>query len=231
MSCFGHSYPLAEVAEAFPAAACNACHEASAQDDWVFTQYYPVLRAAKGMTVSAASAEPMTGDSEEFQEIASAMTGAVDAGLEPTADTAAVDSVVPTDTEALHAFLKAGSYKDFPVQESAPHPSRGPHSAFGWPVQVFMEASIDAALSAGQASLPAGSSIVKEMYTEAGVLQGWAVMVKTQADSAGGQGWFWYETTNVDDSSDIVASGNGVPLCFGCHSTGHDFVLSDYPLN
>ncbi len=226
---FGHSYPLAEAAEAFPAGACNACHEASAKDDWVFTQYYPVLRAAKGMTTSAASAEPMTSDSEEFQEMASVMTGALAAGLEPTADTATVDSLVPTDSGALHRFLKAGGYKDFPAQESASHSSRGPHSTVGWPVKVFMDAKTDAALKAGEA-FPAGSSLVKEMYTEAGVLQGWAVMVKTQADSAGGQGWFWYESTNVDDSSDIVAAGNGVPLCFGCHSIGHDFVLTDYPL-
>lgn len=45
---FGHAYPLADTAAAFPAAACNSCHEASAADDFVFTQYYPVLRAAKG---------------------------------------------------------------------------------------------------------------------------------------------------------------------------------------
>ncbi len=45
---FGHSYPLAETAPAQPAGACNACHEAAAADDWVFTQYYPVLTAAKG---------------------------------------------------------------------------------------------------------------------------------------------------------------------------------------
>ena len=32
----------------FAAAACNACHEASAATDWVFTQYYPVLRGAAG---------------------------------------------------------------------------------------------------------------------------------------------------------------------------------------
>ncbi len=44
---FGHSYPLAETAKAFPAAACNACHAAAAAEDFVFTQYYPVLRAAK----------------------------------------------------------------------------------------------------------------------------------------------------------------------------------------
>ena len=47
---FGHSYPLADSAAPFPAAACNSCHLASAADDFVFTQYYPVLRAAKGST-------------------------------------------------------------------------------------------------------------------------------------------------------------------------------------
>lgn len=42
-----HGAPLKRTAAAFPAASCNACHDASAGDDWVFTQYYPVLRAAK----------------------------------------------------------------------------------------------------------------------------------------------------------------------------------------
>jgi hypothetical protein len=32
----------------FETAACNACHAASAGDDFVFTQYYPVLRGGKG---------------------------------------------------------------------------------------------------------------------------------------------------------------------------------------
>ncbi len=45
---FGHQpEPYAETATAFPADACNACHEVNAADDFVFTQYYPVLRAAK----------------------------------------------------------------------------------------------------------------------------------------------------------------------------------------
>jgi hypothetical protein len=39
---------LATAAKAFPAASCNGCHAGAAADDWVFTQYYPVLRAAKG---------------------------------------------------------------------------------------------------------------------------------------------------------------------------------------
>lgn len=44
---FGHEYPLAETAKVNPTAACAACHTASAAEDMVFTQYYPVLRAAK----------------------------------------------------------------------------------------------------------------------------------------------------------------------------------------
>ncbi|MFT4861888.1 MAG: hypothetical protein ACI95C_001100 [Pseudohongiellaceae bacterium] len=39
---------LSMSAPAMPAAACNSCHENSAADDFVFTQYYPVLRAGKG---------------------------------------------------------------------------------------------------------------------------------------------------------------------------------------
>ncbi len=39
---------LTPTAKAFPAASCNACHQASAGDDFVFTQYYPVLRGGKG---------------------------------------------------------------------------------------------------------------------------------------------------------------------------------------
>jgi hypothetical protein len=36
-----------------PTANCNGCHEASAQDDFVFTQYYPVLRAGKANAENA----------------------------------------------------------------------------------------------------------------------------------------------------------------------------------
>jgi hypothetical protein len=43
---FGHKYPLKAEATKQAAASCNACHETSAAKDDVFTQYYPVLRAA-----------------------------------------------------------------------------------------------------------------------------------------------------------------------------------------
>lgn len=35
-------------AEKFPTASCNGCHAGAAADDFVFTQYYPVLRGGKG---------------------------------------------------------------------------------------------------------------------------------------------------------------------------------------
>ncbi len=44
---FGHSYPLLESAMPQATGSCAACHVANAGDNMVFTQYYPVLRAAK----------------------------------------------------------------------------------------------------------------------------------------------------------------------------------------
>ncbi|CAB1276352.1 cytochrome P460 family protein [Candidatus Nitrosacidococcus tergens] len=44
---FGTKYPLPQTTAAQPTAECNTCHEKNAQDDWVFTQYYPTLTAAK----------------------------------------------------------------------------------------------------------------------------------------------------------------------------------------
>jgi len=39
---------LKDSAPVMPSDKCVSCHQASASDDFVFTQYYPVLRAAKG---------------------------------------------------------------------------------------------------------------------------------------------------------------------------------------
>ncbi|WP_432280509.1 cytochrome P460 family protein [Spectribacter acetivorans] len=55
---------LTPTAKAFPAAACNACHAAAAADDFVFTQYYPVLRAAK-----AAGGKGTGGQRDELQPV------------------------------------------------------------------------------------------------------------------------------------------------------------------
>jgi len=44
---FGHKYPLAAETASQPVASCNSCHGANAAQDYVFTQYYPVLRSVK----------------------------------------------------------------------------------------------------------------------------------------------------------------------------------------
>ena len=45
---FGHKpEPYEAAATAMPTDSCNVCHEANAETDFVFTQYYPVLRASK----------------------------------------------------------------------------------------------------------------------------------------------------------------------------------------
>ncbi|MFT5636647.1 MAG: hypothetical protein ACI89T_002116 [Cognaticolwellia sp.] len=44
---------LSKTAKAFPAASCNSCHAGAAADDFVFTQYYPVLSQGKGMKMKA----------------------------------------------------------------------------------------------------------------------------------------------------------------------------------
>ena len=45
---FGHKpEPYDAVAVRQPVEACNSCHESSAAEDFVFSQFYPVLRAAK----------------------------------------------------------------------------------------------------------------------------------------------------------------------------------------
>ena len=44
---FGHKYPLKQKALSQATANCNTCHS-TADEDFVFTDYYPVLRAARG---------------------------------------------------------------------------------------------------------------------------------------------------------------------------------------
>ena len=43
---FGHKYPLKDEVAKNAVAACNQCHQDNAKKDWVFSQYYPALRAA-----------------------------------------------------------------------------------------------------------------------------------------------------------------------------------------
>ncbi len=132
----------------------------------------------------------------------------------------------PSEGSALFQWLKSGSYKEW-VHESKAHKSAGPHPSA---VIAYLNDSLNESLNSGAATHPAGSAAVKELFNPSGELSGWAVSIKTQEDSAAGNGWYWYEILGTEENSRVVADGNGVPLCFGCHTPGNDFVLIPHPL-
>lgn len=134
--------------------------------------------------------------------------------------------VVPANGAELFPWLQAGNYKAL-IAESAIHASTGPH---GGQVLTFVNPILFDALTAGSTNFPEGSASVKELWGNGTKLNGWAVFVKTQANSANGAGFYWYENYSTTDPSSPVADGNGVGLCSGCHSTGTDYFLSPFPL-
>ncbi len=211
---FGHSYPLAQTARAFPADDCNSCHDASAADDWVFTQYYPVLTAAKG-------------DSEVHDGATCAACRAAIGRFKQTAAAVEVAVDMPTNPDDLFAFLREGKYKSW-ASESNVRLTDAPHDEH---VRTFLNAILDESMTTGNGDHPAGSAAVKEMYDEAKNLSGWAVSVKVKGDSDGGKNWYWYEVTSTMDPAQIVVEGMGPKLCISCHRRGgRDLVLVPYPL-
>lgn len=134
--------------------------------------------------------------------------------------------LVPSNGAELFLWLQAGNYMALKA-ESGKHASTGPH---GGNVLTFVNPILFDALTAGSTNFPVGSAAVKELWGNGSKLLGWAVFVKIQADSANGNGFYWYENYSTTDPSNPVADGTGVGLCTGCHSTGTDYFLSPFPL-
>lgn len=146
-----------------------------------------------------------------------------DTGSSSGDTTGGVDDLPPTQGDALEEWLALGSYKSW-AAESKVHMSTGPH---GGNVRTYVNAALFASLEAGNAMHPQGAATVKELYG-GGVdtITGYAVMVKVAPDSAGGEGWYWYERVG----GTTYADGTGVGLCSGCHGGGADYVLTPFPL-
>ena len=212
---YGEERPWAPTANPFPAGSCNACHDASAADDFVFTQFYPVLRDNDPKLKNGAG-----------KGVIEAVKKKAEVKQLP-----ACDSSVPVEVEALFAYLQEKKYESFKTRDSEAHPSAGPHLKVGEPVEVFFSDSVVKSLSGDYTDHPKGAAIVKEIYSpDKSKLTGWAVSVKTEEKSEGGKGWFWVEFTSTTDSSkQALPAGNGVKLCTGCHLKGKDFVLSKLP--
>ena len=191
---------LKDTAKAFPSSSCNACHAANADDDFVFTQYYPVLRDANPK--SKMKVKSMKTDKK-------------------MSITSNVKFDVPIEKGKLFKYLQAGKYKNFKKERSI-HRSVGPHEN----VRVFINPTLEKSMKAANKNHPVGSASVKEMYKDNKPF-GWAVMVKTESGN-GGNGWYWYEVTSTTDSSKIFAEGNGATSCVGCHAPGNDYVITKF---
>ena len=152
--------------------------------------------------------------------------GGGQAGSGGTGGQGGATSEPPTEADALFQWLKDGGYTAWQA-ESGPHESTGPH---GGKVRTFVNAALFESLAAGNTVHPKGAAAVKELYGSGSTITGWAAEVKTDDDSAGGQGWYWYENFSTTDPSNPVAAGNGKSLCFNCHSGGTDYVLTPFPL-
>ncbi len=128
---------------------------------------------------------------------------------------AAADQVPPTGRVALEAWLATGAYLAWHC-EPAPHPARPPGAHGDTRI-----CSNDAIAAASSGTLPVGAASVKELHDD-GARIGFAVAIKRQADSAGGDGWYWFENLG----GTIYADGDGVGLCAGCHEDADDFVFT-----
>jgi hypothetical protein len=125
---------------------------------------------------------------------------------------------------ALQPWLADRGYQDLP-SESAVHESRGPHDL----VRTFLSPGLAASLADGDGLHPRGVGAVKELY-DGDTLRGWAVSVKIAEDSAGGDGWYWYEVFDTSADAAPATDGTGAGICTNCHGSGEDYVRVSFPL-
>jgi hypothetical protein len=145
-----------------------------------------------------------------------------------TEDASAASQIPPMGGAAVEAWLATGSYKQWTC-ESAVHAARSP-SPHGF--NRICSNNLISANATGTGVWPQNASAVKELYADASSTTpvGYAVYSKTQADSAGGANWYWYERVPLDSTAaphdattGVVAdglgsSGTAMSICVSCHS-------------
>ncbi len=173
-----------------------------------------------------------------------ASTGATTSGSSTSTGGAMLTSDAQTPpqggVDVMKTWLATGDYKKWHCQ-AAEHASKDPS-----PHGVNRICSNDKLAGAGATgAFPVGAAGVKELWdTMGGKVIGYAVYVKTEADSAGGANWYWYEDnpTIPAPTGPIVAdgfgtSGQALSICVNCHikagttfaATARDFVFTQVP--
>jgi hypothetical protein len=132
--------------------------------------------------------------------------------------TATNDQIPPMGHTALEAWLATGVYKMWNC-EMTPHAARSPS------IHVFDRVCSNDAISSnatGTSPWPEGAASVKELYDPAdtSTVKGYAVAIKTAADSASGANWYWYEREITGTVLADGMGGSGAPAtdCVSCHS-------------
>jgi hypothetical protein len=134
----------------------------------------------------------------------------------PSQEASVNDQTPPREAAALEAWLKQGAYKDWECEPEV-HASRSPSP------HNFNRICTNAAISEhaqGEAAWPRGAAAVKELYPrlDAKTPSGYAVYLKTDAESADGASWYWYERIDTQVVADGLGDkGSAKTICVGCH--------------
>lgn len=177
----------------------------------------------------------------------STSTSATSTGTDTTSSTSTGGMALPSDAQTppqggvpeMKAWLATGDYKKWHC-EKAEHVAKDPS-----PHGVNFICSNDKLAGAGASGpFPVGAAAVKELWDKiGGAVIGYAVYVKTNADSANGTNWYWYEDNPmINPAGGVVAdgygtSGNPKDVCVACHvkagsgfaATARDFVFTQVP--
>lgn len=123
----------------------------------------------------------------------------------------------PTNgADNLEAWLEKGDYKSWAC-ETVEHPEMkvSPHGVN----RVCSNDLIATFEGSAEDERPLGSASVKELYDDASALVGYAVAVKTAAESQAGNNWYWYE--RAPNGVLVEGFGNTAPAksaCVSCHT-------------
>lgn len=148
-------------------------------------------------------------------------------GSDSNTDSITADEQTPPTSGRVdvESWISAAWYKSWTCEPTI-HASRDP-SPHGF--NRICSNEVISAAATGTSVWPKGAAAVKELYTSATATApaGYAVYLKTNADSAGGSNWYWYERVPNDseaphDSNGVVADGKGgggtpKSICVGCH--------------
>lgn len=212
---FGHQKDYELTAKAMPTAACNACHEASADTDFVFTQYYPVLRESMPSMKKKAMMEEKAAKTEMDDQAMKAATSAM-------GETSQSDSS-KSYNDRLFGWLSKKSYQQYEGDKTI-HPSLAGPKVHG-DVRTYLNPKLANSFKAGNTTHPIGSVAVKELYKDDSLI-GWVASVKAKEDDGKGNGWYWYENLSTTDGTNPIVYGLGAQMCTGCHAPGNDFLLT-----